>query len=87
MPVNIDQQQARDLGISNGVVITNLNKDTQAYKKGLREGYVIVLLNNKPVTNANDFYRIYDKIKKGDLMAVKVVLPNGSNFIAFAKSE
>ena len=27
------------------------------------------------------------EIKKGDLMAVKVVLPNGSNFIAFAKSE
>ena len=84
---DIEPQMARNLGISNGVVITNLNEDTQAYKKGLREGHVIVLLNNKAVNNANDFYRIYDKIKKGDLMAVKVVSPNGSNFIAFAKSE
>ena len=84
---DIDAQHARDLGISNGVVIVNLNEDTQAYKKGLREGHVIVLLNNKAVTNANEFYRIYDKMKKGDLMAVKVVSPNGSNFIAFAKSE
>ncbi len=84
---DIDAQQARKLGISNGVIITSLNEDTQAYKKGLREGHVIVLLNNKSVNNENDFYRIYDKIKKGDLMAVKVVLPNGSNFIAFAKSE
>ncbi len=84
---DIDAQQARKLGISNGVIITSLNEDTQAYKKGLREGHVIVLLNNKAVNNENDFYRIYDKIKKGDLMAVKVVLPNGSNFIAFAKSE
>ena len=84
---DIDAQQARKLGISNGVIITSLNEDTQAYKKGLREGHVIVLLNNKAVNNENDFYRIYDKIKKGDLMAVKVVLPNGSNFIAVAKSE
>ena len=27
------------------------------------------------------------QVKKGDLMAVKVVSPNGSTFIAFAKSE
>lgn len=84
---NITPEEARELGISNGVIITSVNKDTQAFEKGLKPGLVIVQLNNKPINSEQEFYRVYNSIKKGDLMAVKVVSPNGSTFIAFAKSE
>ena len=61
---NITPEEARELGISNGVVITSVNKDTQAFEKGLKPGLVIVQLNNKPINSEQEFYRVYNRRSK-----------------------
>ena len=82
---DIDQKDAQELGISGGVVITNIDQKSNAYNMGLRPGDIIVWINRKSVTNANDFYEKYEKVKKGDLVALKIISRNSSRFLAFNK--
>jgi serine protease Do len=55
---NLDAQTARQLGLpgsTKGVVVTNVDPDSQAAASGLKEGDVIQEVNRKPVTNTQDF--------------------------------
>ncbi len=56
----------------NGVVITDIDSMSEAYDKFLRDGAVITELNRKPVLNASQFVREISKMKKGDIIILKV---------------
>jgi len=56
----------------NGVVITNIDTMSEAYDKFLRDGAVITELNRKPVSSASQFIREIEKMKKGDIIILKV---------------
>ncbi len=55
-----------------GVVITKIDPMSEAYDKFLREGTVITELNRKPITNAYQFVNEINKLKKGDIIILKV---------------
>ena len=55
-----------------GVVITEIDAMSEAYDKFLRNGAVITELNRKPVLNAYQFAEEINKLKKGDIIILKV---------------
>lgn len=55
-----------------GVVITKIDPMSEAYDKFLREGTVITELNRKPITSAYQFINEINKLKKGDIIILKV---------------
>ena len=55
-----------------GVVITKIDPMSEAYDKFLREGTVITELNRKPITSAYQFVNEINKLKKGDIIILKV---------------
>lgn len=81
----LSSEDAKSLGVAGGVVITNIDAKSNAFSAGLRKGDVIVWVNRKAVKSPNEFYQIYDKVKKGDLVAFKILSRSGSRFIAFNK--
>ncbi len=83
---SLEPKDAQELGVKGGVVVTNVEPKSNAYSAGIRPGNVIVWVNRVTVNNLDEFYKQYDKVKKGDLVAFKILVqPNESRFIAFNK--
>lgn len=82
---DLNKDDASGLGVTGGVVITDIDTKSNAYSAGLRQGDVIVWVNRKSINNPKEFYAAYDKVKKGDLVAFKILSRSGSRFIAFNK--
>lgn len=81
----LSQDEASKLGVTNGVVVSNVDEESSAFKAGLRPGNVIVWFNRKNVESPKQFIEMLDKTKKGDVIGLKIVTENGSRFIAFNK--
>ena len=57
----------------NGLLITNVEQNTDAERKGLRPGDIIQEINQNPVSNMSEFIKIINVIKtskKGVLLLV-----------------
>lgn len=81
----LDSKAAQSLGIKSGVIVTDVKQDSSAFAAGVRPGDIIISLNRKDVTSPEAFYDQYSKIKKGQLLAMKLISGNSSRFIAFNK--
>lgn len=81
----LSPEYASRLGVTSGVLVSDISEDTAAFKAGLRTGNVIVWFNRKNVESPKQFYDMLDKTKKGDVVALKIVTENGSRFVAFNK--
>ncbi|BAI80530.1 peptidase S1C, Do [Deferribacter desulfuricans SSM1] len=84
---DLSQSELKDYGIDGGVKVVNVDPSSNAYEAGLRKGDVIVWINRHKIKNSSEFYEYYDKIKKDDIVALKVITRMGSKFIAFNKDE
>ena len=64
-----------------GLVVTQIDNQSDAFKRGLQEGDVINVINEQDLYSVNQFIRIIDKYKKADknLLLIKVV--RGKNMI------
>ena len=64
-----------------GLVVTQIDDQSDAFKRGLQEGDVINVINEQDLYSVNQFIRIIDKYKKADknLLLIKVV--RGKNMI------
>lgn len=62
------------LGIKYGVRIARLNAG-KLREEGIREGFIITQINNKPVTSVTDLNEIVSKIKGG--VYIEGIYPNG----------
>ncbi len=64
-----------------GLVVTQIDNQSDAFKRGLQEGDVINVINEQELYSVNQFIRIIDKYKKADknLLLIKVV--RGKNMI------
>jgi len=65
-----------DLGIRNGIMITNLEKG-KLKDAGLKKGFIITSVNKKPIYEASDFKREVGNARGGIL--VEGVYPNGES--------
>ncbi len=64
-----------------GLVVTEIDPQSDAFKRGLQEGDVINVINEQDLYSVNQFIRIIDKYKKANknLLLIKVV--RGKNMI------
>lgn len=69
------------LGVDSGVLVAEVKSD-EASQAGLRDGDVIIRLNNKAVKSLDDFNSIAGAIKPGTSVAVLVQRANGPVFLA-----
>ena len=57
-------QRRYNLSDAQGVVVTNIEMDSKAYRMGVREGDIIQEINRGKVQSLADFTQITRKIKK-----------------------
>ena len=82
---NLSKKQLNELGIDHGVIVTDIDKSSNAYEAGIRVNDVIVWINRKEVKSAENFYDIMDSIKSKEVVAMKIISKQGSRFIAYEK--
>lgn len=82
---SLSSSEESRLGIDHGVKVVDIDPNSNAYQAGLREGDVIVWINRKEVHKPEDFYQTYNSIKKGEVVALKIISRYGSRFLAFDK--
>ncbi|UOD34215.1 DegQ family serine endoprotease [Deferribacteraceae bacterium V6Fe1] len=90
VPVSVEdltENEMKQLNINFGVKVIDVDATSNAYEAGLRKGDIIVWINRKEVKSSEDFYKIYDSIKKDEVVGLKVISRNGSRFLAFNKDK
>jgi len=90
VPVSVEdlnESEMKQLNINFGVKVIDVDATSNAYEAGLRKGDIIIWINRKEVKSSEDFYNIYDSIKKDEVVGLKVITRNGSRFLAFNKDK
>jgi serine protease Do len=72
--VNLDDQEKKKLGVSNGVKVVEL-QEGKLKAEGVKPGFVITQVNNKPVYSVADLEKIFKTIKGG--VYIEGVYQNG----------
>lgn len=84
----LDRQMARELGLQNktdGVVVMNVDQDSQADRSGLAQGDVIREINRHPIKSVKDYEKIVSGLKK-DEDALLLVNRRGSSLFITVKA-
>lgn len=71
----LDRETAQELGIKGklqGVLVTDVEPDSEAERAGLMPGDVIREINRKPVTSLKDYERAASDLKKGQNVLVLI---------------
>ena len=83
-PFNRQMAEKYDLNKSlEGVVITQIDQNSPAYRSGLKEGDLVSAVNRQSIRNMDDFNKIVDELKKGETVLFRVVRKEHSFFVAF----
>lgn len=81
----LTSDNTRRYGFDNdkGVLVTEVQRNSQAYRKGIREGDLITSINRQSVESVRDYNKIMDKVGKGDILVIrlkKVIGETTSNY-------
>ncbi len=68
-----------------GVVVTDVNPNSQAAMAGLQPGDVVMSINNKRVSSLKEFESVYNKIKDGRTLAMTVYSQGMEMLVIFNK--
>jgi serine protease Do len=85
---SLDMQTARELGLRGkvqGVVVVDLEPDSQAERAGLAPGDVIQQINRQPIKSVNDYEKIATGLKK-DQQALLLVNRRGASLFITVKA-
>lgn len=66
-----------------GVIVTDVEQTSAAYRAGLREGDVIRSVNRQRLQSVSEFNQLVRELKRGDNVLLQVVRRSGSLFLAF----
>ena len=69
---DVSKQMRDKLEIRGGVQVTSVERDGILGRSGVKEGFVITYINDRPVTSLSDLQRLSDKIE-----TIDGVYPNG----------
>lgn len=78
----LQSAQKKELGVDNGVVVTDVKRFGAAFDRGLREGDVIVEADKKEIQSPRDLKAVLEKHKSGDAMMLRIKRETGSAYIA-----
>jgi serine protease Do len=71
----------------NGVLVTAVDPESEAYMRGLREGDLIIAVNRRAVRNVQEFNQQAGSIAAGDVALLQAVRANSRMFISFRVRE
>jgi len=83
---NLTEENASRYGIDrsrDGVVVTEVRRNSMAARQGLREGDLITHVNRQPVENTGQFYENTRGMQRGDTILLNVTRENRNIFLAF----
>ncbi len=72
----IDQETKERTGISHGVQVVNLNEGKLS-KSGIREGFIVISINGRKITDVNDIKTLYNEVAKGEKLEFQGLYPGG----------
>jgi serine protease Do len=83
---NVRQQfdVPRDL---KGAVVTDVDPDSASYAAGLRPGDVVLEIDRKPVTNAEEAVKLSENIKNKSSILLRVWSKGGSHYLVVDESK
>ena len=87
---DIDDALRKELDLpadAEGVVITNVDPDSQSAAAGLKRGDVIHEINREPVTSAKQAVDLSEKVKKEKKVLLRVSTKGQSRFIVVGQNE
>ncbi len=64
----LDKKEAKDLGLQGGVKITGLSAGKLANQTDIREGFIVLKVNNQPVTSVDELSRLLLNTKGGIML-------------------
>ena len=82
----INENRRRSLGNPEGGVIVARIESDAAYRAGLRNGDVILTVNNKSVEDSETFERIAKSLPEGKAVALRVMREGITRYIAYSPS-
>ncbi|HEX2788002.1 MAG TPA: Do family serine endopeptidase [Ignavibacteria bacterium] len=65
----------KNMDISKGVLVTNVQMMSEAYQRGIRKGFVILQADKQDVSSVEDLNSILNNKNKGDVIILKVMTP------------
>lgn len=76
----LDEKTANKLGISNGVIVTGVDRQGKFAEAGIPKGFIILEVNNQPIRSEKEVESITQSIlNRGEdkVLFIKGMLPNG----------
>ena len=80
---SISADARRALGDPEGGVLLSRVESDAAYRAGLRRGDVILMINNEPVGDVEDFDRIVAALPQGKAVALRIMRDGVTRFVAY----
>jgi serine protease Do len=80
---SISVDARRSLGDPQGGVLLSRVESDAAYRAGLRRGDVVLMINNQPVGDVEDFDRIVAELPPGKAVALRIMRDGVTRFIAY----
>ena len=84
---NMNRASAEEYGYDDvdGVVITDVQVNGPAARRGLTPGWKILEINRQRVRNRSDVDRIMGEVDSGDIVTLRVAEPRGSQQIVHVR--
>ena len=79
-PMTADEKKEAD--VENGVIVSDLQRYSEAFNQGIGTNDVILEADKKPVSSPGDLKRIVGSKKGGDAVLLRVKKPQGATYIA-----
>ncbi|MBS3772046.1 MAG: Do family serine endopeptidase [Bacteroidales bacterium] len=73
---DIDAQEKQRSGISHGVQVVSI-EDGKLSEAGIREGFIVMSVNGKPVKSVSDLRQIYNQAREGTRLEFEGLYPGG----------
>ncbi|MDQ7007623.1 MAG: Do family serine endopeptidase [Acidobacteriota bacterium] len=69
-----------------GVLITHVDVASNAYEKGLREGQVLMDINDMPVRTLDEYRKAAAKVKPGQVVKARIAFSGGDKILVFFRA-
>lgn len=80
---SIDEDRRRALGSPDGGVIVTRVENDAAFRAGLRNGDIILMINSEKIEDLGSFHDIVDSLPEGKAVALRVMREGVTRFIAY----
>lgn len=81
----LDNDTKEQYKVDYGVGISNITQNSNASEAGLQPGLIILDINGKKISSTTVFQDVYDAIKSGDTVNMRVATPRSKTYITYKK--